>query len=201
MPVERSDPLVVAQGVREDRDVPLAETVGALGDLHARGVVGRLGASNHPAWRVAQAREEARRQGVEGYSALQLRHSYLHPRVGAAVPSTGHRFAWPETLDYVRAEGLDLWAYSPVLNGGYARADRLDEAYVHPGTARQLAALTEVADNLGVNRNQVVLAWLRGGDPAIRPIVGASRLEWLDEALDAPELPAEARAALDAVPR
>jgi hypothetical protein len=36
--------------------------------------------------------------------------------------------------------------------------------------------------------NQVVLAWLRGGTPAIAPIVGVSTVEQLDEALDAEAL-------------
>ncbi|MDP9814429.1 aldo/keto reductase [Spirilliplanes yamanashiensis] len=179
----------------EDRSVPLEETVGALGELHAAGVVGRLGVSNHPAWRVAQARDTARRLGVEPYTALQLRHSYLQPRVGAAIPETAHRFAWPETLDYVRTEpGLDLWAYTPLMNGAYVRDDRLADAFDHPGTARKRAALSEVARDLGVNANQVVLAWLLGGDPAAWPIVGASRLEWIDEAMDAAELKLDAEA-------
>jgi len=42
-----------------------------------------------------------------------------------------------------------------------------------------------VAHELGVTRNQVVLAWLLGGDPAISPIVGVSSAEQLDEALAA----------------
>jgi aryl-alcohol dehydrogenase-like predicted oxidoreductase len=49
----------------------------------------------------------------------------------------------------------------------------------------------------------VVLAWLAGGDPPIRPIVGVSTVAQLDRALDALELtlPPAARAKLDAVPR
>ncbi len=60
--------------------------------------------------------------------------------------------------------------------------------YDHPGTARRLAVLGEVAGQLGVTRNQVVLAWLLGGDPAISPIVGVSSAEQLDEALAARSL-------------
>ncbi|MGN4162180.1 aldo/keto reductase, partial [Streptomyces sp. NEAU-PBA10] len=39
----------------EDRDVPLEETVLAFGELAAKGAVARLGAANHPAWRVERA--------------------------------------------------------------------------------------------------------------------------------------------------
>ncbi len=172
----------------EDRSVPLAETVAAFGALADRGVVGRLGASNHPAWRVAQGRALAAAQGVAGWTALQLRHSYLRPRPGARLAESAHRVVTGETLDFVGAEGLDLWAYTALMNGAYARADRLPEAFEHPGTARRLAALAEVAGDLGVTANQLVLAWLLGGEPAVWPIVGASTPERLDEAMAAAEL-------------
>ena len=69
------------------------------------------------------------------------------------------------------------------------RADKpLPEAYDHPGTTRRLAALDEVVGQTGATRNQVVLAWLRGGTPAVAPIVGVSTVEQLDEALDAETL-------------
>jgi aryl-alcohol dehydrogenase-like predicted oxidoreductase len=61
--------------------------------------------------------------------------------------------------------------------------------------------LTEVADELGVTRNQVVLAWLTGGVPAVTPIVGVSSVAQLEEALAgaALVLPGELRARLDTV--
>jgi aryl-alcohol dehydrogenase-like predicted oxidoreductase len=172
----------------EDRRVPLAETVAAFGELAGRGVVGRLGASNHPAWRVAQGRALAAAHGVAGWTALQLRHSYLRPRPGARLAESAHRLVSDETLDFASAEGVDLWAYTALLNGAYARADRLPEAFEHPGTTRRLAALREVAGDLGVTANQVVLAWLLGGEPAVWPIVGASTPERLDEVMAAADL-------------
>jgi aryl-alcohol dehydrogenase-like predicted oxidoreductase len=123
------------------------------------------------------------------------------------VPDQEHRFGWvtDEVLDYVATEpGVALWAYTPLLNGFYTRDDRpLPEAYDHPGTTRRLAALTDVARELGVTRNQVVLAWLAGGDPAITPIVGVSTAAQLEEALAgaALRLPPELRARLDEADR
>jgi aryl-alcohol dehydrogenase-like predicted oxidoreductase len=167
----------------EDRKVPLEETVGALAGLVADGTVGRLGAANHPVWRVERARQLARANGWTGYSALQLRHSYLQPRPGAR-PDPSHRLVNQDVLDYVRGDReLALWAYTALINGAYTRADRpLPEAYDHPGTTRRLAVLAEVAAELGVSPNQVVLAWLRGGDPPATPIVGVSTAAQLDEA-------------------
>jgi aryl-alcohol dehydrogenase-like predicted oxidoreductase len=59
----------------------------------------------------------------------------------------------------------------------------LQEAYQHPGTARRLAVLDEVAADHDATRNQVVLAWLTGGQPAITPIVGVSSVGQLEEAM------------------
>jgi aryl-alcohol dehydrogenase-like predicted oxidoreductase len=93
-------------------------------------------------------------------------------------------------LDYVRSEpDLMLWAYTPLVNGGYTRPDRpLPEVYDHPGTTRRLAVLAQVAQEAGVTRNQVVLAWLAGGHPPAVPIVGVSTPAQLDEALGADDV-------------
>ncbi|HEX6231794.1 MAG TPA: aldo/keto reductase [Jiangellaceae bacterium] len=171
----------------EDRSVDLDETVGALGELAAAGTVRRLGVSNHPTWRVERARQIAAARGLSGYTALQLSYSYLQPRPLAPVEGQDHRFGFvtPETLDYLTENpDIELWAYSPLLLGSYVRADRsFKEAYDHPGTRRRLAVLDEVATELGATRNQVVLAWLTGGHPAITPIVGCSSVSQLDEAI------------------
>lgn len=201
----RTDRIDLYWAHMEDRDVDLAETVGALNDLVAAGTVARLGASNHALWRVERARRIAAAHGWAGYTALQLRHSYLVPRPGAPVPDQGHRFGWvtDETLDYVESEpGMSLWAYTALLNGAYSRPERaaaLADAYRHVGNDRRLAALTRVADDLGVGPDQVVLAWLAGGRPPITPVVGVSRPAQLDSALAGVRLtlPAEHRRLLD----
>lgn len=188
----------------EDRSVPLEETGQALAELVESGIVGRLGASNHALWRVERSRRIAEANGWPGYTALQLRHSYLAPRPGARVPGHRHRFGWvtDETLDYVESEGdMSVWAYTPLLGGAYTRDDRpLPEVYDHPGTTRRLAALAKVAGELGATRNQVVLAWMNGGTPPVTPIVGVSSIAQLDDALAgaALVLPPELRAELDA---
>ncbi|MEO3752688.1 aldo/keto reductase [Streptomyces sp. B6B3] len=187
----------------EDRSVGLEETAGALAELVGAGTVARLGSSNHPLWRVERSRQIARGHGWAEFTALQLRHSYLRPRPGAPVAGQDHPYGWvtEETLDYVRTDPeLTLWVYTALLNGSYTRPDRpLGEPYQHVGNDRRLAALGRVAEELGVSRNQVVLAWLVGGEPALTPIVGVSTPEQLDEAVAGVrlELPAEHRRLLD----
>lgn len=168
----------------EDRTVPLEETVGAFGELVAKGVALRVGAANHAAWRVERARSLAREQGVEPWTCLQLRHSLVQPRPLTPLAEGGHRLLTTEDLDLARSEGLAVWSYSSLMWGSYVRADKpLPSTYDHPGTTRVLAVLDDIADALAATRNQVVLAWLmRQG---IDPIVGASRVEQIEEALAA----------------
>jgi aryl-alcohol dehydrogenase-like predicted oxidoreductase len=170
----------------EDRTVPLEETVSAFAALTDQGKVGVVGASNHATWRVERARAVARALGRPGYTCLQLRCSYLQPRLQAALPRAGHLHVTEETLDYVRSEPeLTLWAYNALLAGAYTRGDKpLQEAYEHPGTHRRLAVLTDIAAQTGATPNQVVLAWLLGR-PQLIPIVGVSTVAQLDESLDA----------------
>ena len=192
----------------EDPAVPLSETVEAFAALVAEGTVGLLGVSNHWAWRVERARNLAAAAGLPGCEVLQYQHSYLRPRTdlpGLLSPDGMQGVLGGDLLSYLRAEPqLTMVAYSPLLKGGYVRPDKLDAAefveYGHPGTPARLAALWEVAADAGATVNQVVLAWLIGGEVPMIPLVGASSVAQLDESLAAAdlELTAEQRARLDA---
>jgi aryl-alcohol dehydrogenase-like predicted oxidoreductase len=170
-----------------DLDTPIEETVEAMGVLADDGVVTRLGLSNHPTWLVERARAQAIAQGLETITALQLSTSYVEPRPGAAVEGKDHRFGWvtEETRDYVEQHPeIEVWAYSPLIQGAFDRADRpLPAAYDHPGTTARLAVIGEVAGRLGAAPSVVVLAWLVS--KRIKPILGVSSLEQLDSALAA----------------
>ena len=187
-----------------DPRTPLEETVGAFDELVTAGSVGRLGCSNYPVWQLEQARQIAwSRGGGAGFTAAQQHHTYLQPRPGTR-PTVSHRFGAvsDETLHYVDLHrDMILWAYTPLLSGGYTRADRpRPPEFDHPGTARRLAVLDEVAAETGTNRNRVVLAWLIGGNPSVVPVVGVSTPEQVGAAVAgaALPLPAEQRARLDA---
>jgi aryl-alcohol dehydrogenase-like predicted oxidoreductase len=187
---------------KPDPATPLEETAAAFGELVSAGTVGRLGCSNYPVWQVERARQIARAHGSAGFTAVQQHHTYLQPRPGTR-PTVVHRFGavTDEVLHYLEHHrDMALWAYTPLLSGRYTRADKpLPAEYDHPGTARRLAALDQIAAETGTNRNRVVLAWLTGGNPAAMPIVGVSTVEQLDEAVAGVslELTAEQRERLD----
>jgi aryl-alcohol dehydrogenase-like predicted oxidoreductase len=189
---------------RDDLNTPLDETVAAFGKhAAAAGTIGRIGLSNYAPWRVERARGLALQQGVTGPTALQLRYSYLQPRPFVRDQAHDHRFGWitDEVLDYAdRNSEQDLFAYSPLMSGGFEREDRpIHQAFDHPGTTRRLEALAKAAADLGVTRSEVVLAWLIGGTPSIIPIVGMSTPKYLTTALAGARLtlPPEIRTHLD----
>jgi aryl-alcohol dehydrogenase-like predicted oxidoreductase len=171
----------------DDRDTPLEETLGAFGGLVAAGTVGRVGVSNMRAWRVERARGTARWLGVAEPCCVQQRHSYLRPRPGSDF---GVQVAVDDDLLHLCAtEGVGLLAYSALLAGAYARADRpVPDAYAGADTDARLAALEAVAAEAGASPNQVVLAWMLAGNPPAIPLVAASTEPQLAENLAAVDL-------------
>ncbi|MFD2082659.1 Predicted oxidoreductase [Actinopolymorpha cephalotaxi] len=173
----------------EDRSVPLEETVRAFGEIVQAGKAKALGVSNEPAWRVERARQIATHTGLPSYTVVQQRHTYLQPKPGfhdEFMPVLGE-----ELLDYVRSEpDLTLVAYSPLLSGAYSgRSDKpIPPPYAHPASAGRLAALKDVATELGATPNQVVLAWMLASTPSILPLFSASSVTQLEESLGALEL-------------
>jgi aryl-alcohol dehydrogenase-like predicted oxidoreductase len=186
---------------QEDRRVPIEQTVDAVAELVATGAVHRVGASNHPAWRVERARRHAADTGAVPIDAFQLSASYLRPRPGTSPPGNEHPFGVldDEQRDYAEVNGIEVWAYTPLLGGAYDNPDKeIPEVFDHPGTTRRLAELDKAAAELGAARGQVVLAWLRAH--GIRPMLGGSTLAQLDSALTGVrlDLPAELLARMDA---
>ena len=124
----------------EDPATPLEETVGGVGALAARGAVRRLGASNHPTWRVERARAIARSASASAVDraaaeALVRRAAARRRAAGQGPPA---RVRQRRELDYVATHPeLHLWVYSPLVQGSYDRADRpFPDAYDHPGRPR-----------------------------------------------------------------
>jgi aryl-alcohol dehydrogenase-like predicted oxidoreductase len=192
--------------VPDQTGIPLDEQVAAFGELVADGTVGLLGLSNHWAWQVERARGLASGAGTAAADVLQYHHTYLRMRTDIPdsrfSPDGELGVADGSILSYVRANpAITLVAYSPLLNGAYTRPDKeLDRAYDHPGTPARLKALDQVVTETGATRNQVVLAWLIGGELPVVPLIGASSVAQLDESLAAVdlELSAEQRQLLDA---
>ncbi|PUB21548.1 aryl-alcohol dehydrogenase-like predicted oxidoreductase [Promicromonospora sp. AC04] len=179
-----TDHVDLAWGHMEDRSVPIEETADACAALVSDGVTARVGLSNHPAWRVERARRHAVGQGKEPVSMVQHAYSYLQPRPGTLTGN--HRFGWlnDDLVDLADVEGLEVWAYTPLLSGAYDNpAKPIPELFDHPGSTRRLAVLDDVAAQVGASRGQVVLAWLAAR--GIRPMLGGSKVHQLEAAVEA----------------
>lgn len=143
--------------------------------------------SNHPSWlleRIRAAAELARQPQPDAY---QQRYSYLQPAGGTPVEGQPIPLGMlsPGGLDFLqRNPSFDGWVYTATLQGRYDRNDRpLESEYRHPGTERRLAALARVATARELRPGQVVLAWLASGSPALTPIVGASSVQQVEQAV------------------
>ena len=109
---------------------------------------------------------------------MQQRYTYLRPRVDADFGF--QKSTNDDLLEYCDERGLQLIAYSPLLRGAYIREDRpLAAQYRHPDSESRMTTLLEIAQELSLTANQVVLAWMIGRGVIV--ISGASKKEQLDE--------------------
>jgi aryl-alcohol dehydrogenase-like predicted oxidoreductase len=173
-----TDVIDILYAHRDDATTPLEETMRAFDRLVRAGKVRVIGASNLRVWRIAEANTISRQQGAPGYAIVQQRHTYLLPRHGSDF---GPQVAVNDDLkEYCRSKGLTLVAYSVLLQGAYTRPERAVPAqYAGPDSDQRLVVLRAVAAEIGVDPNQVVVAWLRQSNPPVLPIIAGSKIEQL----------------------
>src|SRR5688500_18203394 len=76
--------------------------------------------------------------------------------------------------------------YSVLMQGAYTRSDRpVPAQYAGPEADERLAALDDVAREVGATLNQVVIAWMRQSDPPVLPVIAGSRREQVLENIGA----------------
>jgi aryl-alcohol dehydrogenase-like predicted oxidoreductase len=180
----QTDRIDVYYAHRDDRETPLEETMEAFDRLVKAGKVRALGASNLATWRVAEANQISRGHGWAEYSVVEQRYTYLRPRHDADFGP--QIFISEEMKDFARVHGIALVGYSILLQGAYTRADRpMPAQFAGPDSDQRLAALREVAAEVGCTPSQAIIAWLRQSEPAVLPIIAGSRTEQLQENISA----------------
>jgi aryl-alcohol dehydrogenase-like predicted oxidoreductase len=185
-----------------DHHTPIDETMRALDDLVRAGKVRYIGFSDTPAWKVVEAQMLARFHGWAPLTAIQISYSLVERTVeGDLIPMA-------------REFGLGITPWSPlaggVLTGKYTRenastaqADR-GERVTSALTERNYAIVDElvrIARELHTTPAAVALAWVQSQPGVTSTIIGARRLDQLDQnmaALDVTLDTAQA-AALDRV--
>jgi aryl-alcohol dehydrogenase-like predicted oxidoreductase len=175
---------------RWDRTTPIEETLQALNDLVRAGKVRYIGASSMWAWQFSKALYLAEKHGWTRFITMQPHYNLLY------------REDEREMLPLCRDQGIGVMPWSPLARGRLARAwecgtTKRSEAdgyakSLYSKTAeadrRVVDRVSEVAAAKGVPQAQVALAWLLSKPAITAPIVGATKLQHLQDAAAAVEL-------------
>ena len=171
---------------RWDANTPIEETQEALHDVVKAGKARYIGASSMFAWQFAKALAVSDRHGWTRFVSMQ---NYLNLL---------YREEEREMLPLCRDQGIAVIPWSPMARGRLTRdwdtaSARLEtdefgrSLYANTADADQkvVQAVSKVAQRLGLPRAQVALAWVLQTPGVTAPIVGATRLEQLDDAVAA----------------
>ena len=175
---------------RWDPYTPVEETMEALHDVVRAGKARYLGASSMWTWQFAKAQHAAVLHGWTPFVSMQDHYNLLHREeerdmlpfcadTGVGVipwsPLARGRLARPwDSTETARSEGDE---FGRTLYGAHADSD---EAIV--------GRVAAVAGDRGVPMSQVALAWLLSSGTVTAPIVGATKMSHLEDAVGAVDL-------------
>lgn len=177
---------------RFDPHTPIDEMLSALNLLVDQGKVRYLGAGSTAAWKLAKSLSTSERNGWARFVTMQNHYNLLY------------REEEREMIPLCEAEGIAIIPWSPLARGLLAgtrrspddatstrRAESDDIArklYDQPGDQDVIDAVRRVAQNRGVSPARVSLAWLLSKPAVAAPIIGATKLDHLTDALAALDL-------------
>ena len=173
---------------RFDYDTPIEETLRALDDLVRAGKVLYIGASSMHAYQFAKMLKTSDQLGLARFVSMQNHYNLVY------------REEEREMLPLCREEGIGVIPWSPLARGFLAgnrrpqdfgdtvRAKTDDYAknlYYQSSDFTVVERVTEIAQRHGVPNAQVALAWMLHKPGITAPIVGASKMKHLDDAIAA----------------
>jgi aryl-alcohol dehydrogenase-like predicted oxidoreductase len=176
---------------RWDYETPVEETMEVLHEVVKAGKARYIGASSMYAWQFARAQHVAERHGWTRFSSMQNHYNLMY------------REEEREMLPLCADQGVAVLPYSPLARGmlagnrsrqGERRTARAgddplsDERYNAGADFDVVDRLVEVAAERDAPPAQVALAWLLSRPGVTAPIVGATRLGHIGDALAAAEL-------------
>lgn len=172
---------------RWDYETPIEETMEALHDVVKAGKTRYIGASSMFAWQFAKAQHTAERHGWTKFVSMQNHWN--------AVYREEEREMVPLCID----QGVGVIPWSPLARGFLAgnrrvkgegetvraQVDPFLEFYYQDSDDEILSRVIDIAKRRDKSPAQVALALLLSRSGVTAPIVGASKLYQIDEALDA----------------
>ncbi|MFE5319413.1 aldo/keto reductase [Paenibacillus sp. NPDC056579] len=185
---------------RWDYHTPIEETMEALHDVVKAGKARYIGASAMYAWQFLKALHVAEKNNWTRFVSMQNHYNLIY------------REEEREMMPLCRAEKIGVIPYSPLASGRLTRdwsekthrseTDQTQKSK-YDATAEADRVIVErlaaIAEQRGVSRVQVALAWILQREPVTAPIVGATKISHLEDAAAAFtfELTAEERASLE----
>jgi aryl-alcohol dehydrogenase (NADP+) len=182
----RTDYIDLYQIHRWDYETPIEETLEALNDLVRSGKVLHLGASSMFAWEFSMALHLCERHGWSRFVSMQNHYNLVY------------REEEREMLPLCRHEGIAVLPWSPLARGllagtrkreqeGATLRARTDEyarrLYYEEHDFEVADCAAEEARNRGVKPAQIAMAWLLSRPGVTAPVLGATRVEHVEEAV------------------
>jgi len=174
---------------RFDPRVPIEETMEALHDVVKAGKARYIGASSMWTWQFAQMQHAAQLHGWTPFVAMQDQYNLLD------------REDEREMHPFARATGVGVIPWSPLAAGylarpwgedgsGRAANDAFGRRFLQhaEANARVVNAVEAVARERGVPMAQIALAWVSSKKAVCAPIIGATKLRHVDDAVSALDL-------------
>ena len=176
---------------RWDPNTPIEETLTALDDIVRSGKVRYIGASSMMSWQFARALHTSDRLGLARFVSMQNHYNLVYREE--------EREMFPLCVD----EGIGVIPWSPLARGFLAGNRRSKEdgdtqraktdvfahaLYYAPEDFTVAERVAEVARDRGVPPAQVALAWMLQKPGVTAPIIGATKMPQLDDAVAAVDL-------------
>ncbi len=173
---------------RFDYETPMEETLEALNDVVRSGKARYVGASSMYAWQFQKMLDISKARGWTSFSSMQPQLNLVY------------REEEREMLPLCRSEGIGVIPWSPLARGylaggrespgeGNTERARSDEfaarLYFRESDHAVVEKVGEIAKARGVSNMQIALSWVLRHPAVTSPIVGASKLHHLDEAVAA----------------
>ena len=175
---------------RWDYETPIEETLQALHDVVKSGKVRYIGASSMHAWQFAKALYLADLHGWTRFVSMQNHYNLIY------------REEEREMIPLCQSEGIGVTPWSPLARGGLARPWQTESTkrYETDQFGKTLYSQTEETDHKvidrlgqlsqqrGASRAQLALAWMLSKPGITAPVIGATKLHHLSDAVAAVSL-------------
>jgi 1-deoxyxylulose-5-phosphate synthase len=171
---------------RWDYNTPIEETMEALHDVVKAGKARYIGASAMFAWQFLKALHIAEKNGWTRFISMQNHYNLIY------------REEEREMLPLCKAEKIGVIPYSPLASGRLTRdwsekthrseTDKTQRSkYDATADADRLIVdrVAAIAEKHGVPRVRIAIAWLLQKEPVTAPIIGATKVSHLQEAVEA----------------